>query len=122
MIGVIIMACASQEYVIPKAEVFEEDWEGSLSFVSYQGSQETCSMHYSMIGMPKDCEDCSWEVDFSLEPISDPCVYSELSALHFRVDTDQNWLVREESGWEEWGEASLEDGVWSFVSSFHFFP
>ena len=122
MIGIIIMACASQEYVLPQAEVFEEDWEGSLSFVSYQGSREVCSMHYSMIGQPNDCEECSWEVDFTLEAISEPCVYSDLLSLHFRVDTDNKWFVHEESGWEEWGEASLEEGVWSFVSSFRFFP
>ena len=122
MIGIIIMACASQEYVLPQAEVFEEDWEGTVSFVSYQGSQEVCSMHYSMTGQIKDCDDCAWEVDFALEPLSDPCVYSDLSALQFRVDADKKWLVREESGWTEWGEASFEEGVWSFVSSFRFFP
>lgn len=122
MIGLIIMACASQEYVLPHAEVFEGDWEGTVSFVSYQGSQEVCSMHYSMTGQIKDCDDCSWEANFALEPLSDPCVYSDLSGLQFRVDTDNSWLVREESGWEEWGEASLEEGVWSFVSSFRFFP
>ena len=40
MIGLIVMACASQEYVLPQAEIFEEDWEGSLSFTSLQGNQE----------------------------------------------------------------------------------
>ena len=122
MISMIIMACASQEYVLPHAEVFEEDWEGSLSFVSYQGSQDVCSMHYSMTGQIQDCEDCSLEVYFTLDPISEPCVYSDLSSLGFRVDAANNWLVREEIGWEEWGEASFEEGVWSFVSSFRFFP
>tara|TARA_B100000683_G_C12453482_1_gene541121 strand:- start:1021 stop:1389 length:369 start_codon:yes stop_codon:yes gene_type:complete len=122
MIGLIIMACASQEYVLPQAEVFEEDWEGSLSFTSYQGNREECSMHYSMVGFAQDCEDCSWQAEFILEPISDACAYSDLEALSFLVNKNNTWLVLEESGWEEWGEASFDEGVWSLVSSFHFFP
>lgn len=122
MIGMLIIACATQEYVLPQAEVFEDDWEGSLSFVSYQGSKEVCSMHYSMDGESKDCEECIWEADFTLEPISESCAYPDLSSLSFRVGSDNTWLVLEESGWEEWGEASVEDGAWSFISSFHFFP
>ena len=116
------MACASQEYVLPQAEVFEEDWEGSLSFVSYQGSKEICSTHYAMTGETQDCEECSWEAKFTLEALSESCVYPDLTTLSFRVDTDNIWFVQEEIGWEEWGEASLEEGVWSFVSSFRFLP
>ncbi len=122
MIVMMIMACASQEYVLPQAEIFEDDWEGSLSFVSYKGNREECSMHYGMSGQSSDCEDCSWEAEFILESISDPCVYSDLELLSFRVDKNNRWMVLEESGWEEWGEASYDDGVWSLVSSFYFFP
>ena len=122
MIGLIVMACASQEYVLPQAEIFEEDWEGSLSFTSLQGNQEECSMHYSMVGQAQGCDDCSWQVQFALEPISEACVYSELESLAFRIDKNNTWLVLEKSGWEEWGEASFDEGVWSLVSSFHFFP
>ena len=122
MIGVIILACASQEYVLPQAEVFEEDWAGSLSFVSYQGDDELCTMHYSLEGQNNECDDCFWEVSFVLEPLSDPCVYSDLLSLRFRVDTDYRWLVREKNGWEEWGDVSYEEGIWSFVSTFRFFP
>lgn len=122
MIGLLLFACASQEYALPQAEVFEDDWEGSLSFISYQGESEICTTHYSMIGTPVDCDSCVWEVTFMLSELSEECVYSELDTLSFRVDEDDSWLVREESGWEAWGQATEEQGVWSLVSSYRFFP
>jgi hypothetical protein len=122
MIGLLLFACASQEYVLPQAEVFEDDWEGNLSFVSYQGNEEVCSMHYSMVGAQVECEDCIWEAQFALSALSDSCVFSELTTLSFRVSPGNSWLVLEESGWENWGEGVQEEGVWSFVSSYRFFP
>ena len=123
MIAIWMLACSTAEYVIPQADVFSGDsWEGSLSFHAFEGKQEVCQTVYGLLGEERACEDCIWEVSFVLESLSDACVYDDLELLVFRVGTDGEWYVLEESGWEQWGTAAESDGYWSFVSGYHFFP
>ena len=122
---VLLWACAGANFAVPEATVFSEegDWEGTLSFVRFEGTKEQCRMDYSLQeGEEIECSSCVWEVSFELEPLSEPCIFSTLQNLSFRIGESQEWFVQEESGWEEWGEASFDEGVWSLVSSFHFFP
>ena len=125
MMFFLLFACAGEKYALPEAEVFydeEEGWEGTLSFVSFEGDREECSMFYTMNGEERDCTDCIWEVGFELSPVSESCIYSELEFLTFRLGVDYQWLVQEKSGWEEWGVATEENNSWSFVSSHRFLP
>lgn len=125
MIVFLLFSCSGIEYVLPEAEVFfhdEEGWEGSLSFLSFDGEREQCVMYYTMQGEEEDCTDCIWQVEFTLSSLSEPCVYSDLESLSFRLGTDNQWFVKEETGWEEWGSATEEDGYWSFVSAHRFLP
>jgi hypothetical protein len=125
MMFFLFTACSGVEYVLPQAEVFHlaESWEGTLSFTSYDGEKEQCSMYYSMEGEERNCVDCIWEVGFHLSALSESCVYPDLKVLSFRLGNELEWLVNEESGWEEWGFATEEEeGTWSFVSGHRFLP
>ena len=62
MIGLIVMACASQEYVLPQAEVFEEDWKEV--FFTSSGESRRLFDALLMVGQAQDCDDCSGTVVF----------------------------------------------------------
>ena len=120
---VLLWACAAENFAIPEATVFSDEgkWEGVLSFVRFEGEKEQCRMDYSLNeGEEVDCSSCIWEVSFALEALSEPCIFSSLQSLSFRVGESQEWLVQEESGWEEWGTVQGEADTWEFISSYRF--
>ena len=121
---VLLWSCVGENFAVPEATVFFEEgnWEGTVSFVRFEGTKEQCRMDYSLIeGEELDCTSCVWEVSFQLEALSQPCIFSSLQNLSFRVGESQEWLVQEESGWEEWGTVQAEAETWEFISSYRFF-
>jgi len=120
---VLLWACAVEEFAVPEATVFFEDqaWEGTLSFVRFEGEKELCRMDYSLMeGKEVTCDACLWEVSFQLLALSEPCVFSSLESLSFRVGADKEWIVLEDTGWENWGTVEEGENSWDFISSYHF--
>ena len=128
MMLIALFGCApSIEYAVPQAEIFmlEEATEGALQFDFHLGSttkESSCSTIYKLEGEELLCEDCIWDIMFSLERLSDECVYSELEQLRFRVESDR-WMVLEDTGWEQWGEAfMIENNVWLLTPLYALLP
>ena len=128
MIWYCLFGCAAeQEFALPEAEVFisELNMEGVLQISSYKGSttrDPTCTTIYALTGVQSSCEDCSWESEFSLSLLSEACVFSDLEQLRFQVH-DNRWMVLEQTGWEQWGDAEeIAVDVWSLSPSYVLLP
>ena len=108
-----MFGCAQQPFAVPESDIFQIDtqWEGSLSFVS-----DTCTTVYSLRGEKQECEGCLHSIRFVLSSLEDGCIFSDLEVLHFRISQEQDWMVLEESGWENWGTAELQDNAWNLRS------
>lgn len=112
------LACSGTPFSIPQSDIFQEEqgWSGSLSFVS-----EDCASVYQLSGTEQDCVECLVEIQFILSPLKEGCLFDGLQLLNFRVSSNQEWLVEEETGWEVWGDAQQNDELWELRSTFPFY-
>ena len=128
MIWYCIIGCAVEtELGVPGAEIFisDQNIEGILQISSHQGStnkEAVCTTIYAIDGMQEDCDECSWEAMLSFSLLSEACIFSDIEALRFQV-RDNDWMVLEQSGWEQWGEAEeVDSGVWYLTPSYALLP
>ena len=128
MILYFLFACApAQIYGVPRAEVFlsQHEVEGVLQIASHKGvttNEPTCTTIYSLEGVQESCETCSWSVDFYLSLLSEGCIFSDLERLQMQVE-EERWLVLEQTGWEQWGQAEQDDeGVWHLIANYALLP
>ena len=112
MIALVFWACQATnepDYFVPESSLFteEEQWQGSLSFVS-----EQCLTAYALKGEAESCSDCQMQIRFELELLSSECAFEHIEVLSFKIDNEQRWWVEELEGWAQWGYAEAVTDVW----------
>ena len=126
MIGYLLLGCAAELALgVPSAEVFitGEEVEGILEISSHKGNTQSapiCTTVYSLEGIQATCDGCSWEAQLSLVLLSEACIFSDLTQLRFQV-RDNRWMVLEQTGWEQWGDA-VEEEAWHLRAGYALLP